>query len=113
MGVAIPKPIQPIPPVCLPFQVFGLDFIGPLQTTKLGNTYATRWVIAKPFKRMDSDTIAEFLHEEVLQQFGSPLEIDRGKAFLVDGLAKFIQHSGIHHVKTTPYHPQNNGVLGS
>ena len=48
--------------------------------------YATRWVVAKAVKTVDAATVAKFLYEDILMNYGSPFELisDRGNAFLAD-----------------------------
>ena len=72
-------PLQPIPPVALPFERIGMDFVSNLPKTKNENChiitivdYATRWTISKPVKEMTSDVVVKFLYEEVLMNHGSP-----------------------------------------
>jgi transposase InsO family protein len=119
-GVAAPSIPRPIQPVALPFERWGVDFIQNLPETKNGNRhiitaidYATRWVVAKAVKSMDADTVAEFLYEEILMNYGAPFEIitDRGSAFLSSALNQFEKLQQIKHIASTPYHPQTNGMV--
>ena len=59
-----PRPICPIPLAALPFERWGVDFVGPLPKTAFGNLfiitaidYSTRWVVAKAVPNMDSFTV--------------------------------------------------------
>ena len=77
---SLKEPLKPVPPVALPFERWGLDFIQNLPTTKKGNKhiitaidYATRWIVAKPVERMDTNTVIKFLYESILVNYGSPL----------------------------------------
>lgn len=112
-------PLEPIPPVALPFERIGLDFVSNLPKTKDGNChiitlvdYATRWTIAKAVKEMTSDVVVKFLYEEVLMNHGSPYEIitDRGSSFLSETMKQFEEMLDIRHHATSPYHPQSNGL---
>jgi transposase InsO family protein len=119
-GVYQTKPITPIPPVALPFERWGMDFMGPLPVTNSGNIYiitaidyATRWVVAKAVKSMETTVVIEFLYEEIMINYGAPHEIitDRGKSFLSAGIQEFERIHGIDHMLTAPYHPQTNGMI--
>ena len=107
-------PLQPIPPAALPFERWGIDFVQNLQKTKKGNRhiitaidYATRWVVCKAVKKMDADTLAEFLYNDILLNYGAPYEIisDRGLSLLLvvyhlmrsyNGLNTRLVHHTIH-----------------
>lgn len=113
-------PLRPVPPVALPFERWGMDFVGILPETKQGNKYiitaidyATRWVIALPVPNMNSSTVASFLYTQIVMNHGGPLEIitDRGKSFLAEGIAEYERRIGVHHIATTPHHPQTNGMV--
>ncbi len=113
-------PLRPLPPVALPFERIGIDFIQNLPTTKSGNNhiitaidYATRWIVAKPVKEMTSDSAVKFLYNDILMNFGCPFEIisDRGSAFLSSAVKQFEELQDIRHFASTPYHPQTNGMV--
>jgi hypothetical protein len=89
-------PLQPIPPAALPFERWGIDFVQNLQKTKKGNRhimtaidYATRWVVCKAVKKLDADTLAEFLYNDILLNYGAPYEIisDRGSSLLAGSIS--------------------------
>jgi len=113
-------PLRPIPPVALPFERVGIDFIQNLQPTKSGNQhiitlidYATRWVVARAVPRMNADTVVKFLYEDILMNYGCPFEIisDRGSAFMSETMEQFKELQDIKHLASTPYHPQTNGMV--
>jgi hypothetical protein len=115
-----PKHVVPIPPVPLPFERWGVDFIQDLPTTLSGNKhivtaidYATRWVVAKAVPNRDKETVIKFLYNDILVNYMAPFEIltDRGNAFLSDAVEEFEKKHGIRHKRTTPYHPQTNGMV--
>jgi hypothetical protein len=67
--------------VAQPFERWGIDFVQDLPRTKAGNQhiitaidYATRWVVAKAVSNRDSDTVAEFLYD-IMINYGAPFEI--------------------------------------
>lgn len=115
-----PAPISPISPTSLPFERWGIDFVGPLPSSRAGNRYlitaidyTTRWPIAVPVKDMSSPTVVSFLYNQILMQFGAPYELisDRAKNFLEGALPLYENMLRIHHLKTTSYHPQTNGMV--
>jgi hypothetical protein len=112
--------IRPIPPVALPFERWGLDFIQNLPETKSGNKhiitaidYATRWAIAKAVPEMTKESVIKFLYEDIIVNYGVPLEIitDRGSSFLSEAVEDYIVKVGISHLASAPYHPETNGMV--
>ena len=113
-------PLQPITPAALPFERWGVDFVQNLQKTKKGNRliitaidYATRWVVCKAVKKMDADTLAEFLYNDILLNYGAPYEIisDRGSSLLAGSMRSYEELQRIKHKASSPYHPQTNGMV--
>jgi transposase InsO family protein len=112
-------PVQPLPPVAIPFERWALDFVGPLTVTAQGNRYiltaidyATRWVVCKAVPEADAETVKKFLYD-LMVDYGSPSEVltDRGKAFLAKGVQDFMSANRIMKLTTAPYHPQTNGMV--
>jgi hypothetical protein len=112
-------PVRPIPPVGIPFERWGLDFVQNLPLTESGNKhiitaidYATRWPVAKAVPKMDTETVLSFLYELVMN-YGTPLEIitDRGKSLLAEAVDEYEKRNLIKHHASTPYHPQTNGMV--
>ena len=97
----------------------GIDFVGPLPHTKQGNQYLlvateylTKWVEVKATARVDADTVAKFILEEIISQHGCPHELilDQGTHFLNQMIAILLKKMGIKHQLASPYHPQTNGL---
>ena len=118
------NPIEPlkgtIEPPKDPFQLIGIDYSGPFPTTPQGNKYVlsitnyfTRWVIAIPLPNQTAKTTAEALYEHYICIYGVPSKIlsDQGPHFNNRLIAAFTHILGCHHIKSTPYHPQTNGVI--
>ena len=114
---------KPEPAIRIPvekvFERFALDFVGPLPTTTSGNSYIivatealTRWPIARAVPSADADEAAKFFYEEIVLQFGPPDTIltDRGTHFLNLTMERITEHLETHHLRTTAYHPQANGM---
>ena len=74
--------------------------------------YLTKWAEAKVIKAADAKQTAIFLHENIISRFGCPkiLVSDRGSHFLNEAIEELTKLFQINHRKTTPYHPQTNGL---
>ena len=103
-----------------PWQVVSLDLVGPFPTTARGHTiilvflnYFTRWRDAIPAQNDSAETIAEILEERIFCYFGIPerLHTDQGAQFESKLMAELCALWGISKSRTTPYHPQSNGVV--
>ena len=112
-------PLIPLPIVGEPFKRIAMDIIGPLPKSRSGNRfilvicdYATRYPEAIPLKRIDAEHIAEEL-VQVFARVGMPQEIltDQGSNFTSQLLAELYQLLHIHPIRTTPYHPQTDGLV--
>jgi hypothetical protein len=100
------------------FEMFGIDFVGPLPVSEKGNKYilviteyVTKWAIAIAVQRDDAQTVAHNLFRHVICVFVCPgiLECDRGTHFInqtMDFLCRMVNTT----LKpSTSYHPQTNG----
>lgn len=72
----------------------------------------SKWVEAAPLKAKNPADIAQFILDNIITRYGyfRRLKSDRGTEFLKEvkhELARF----KIHHVKTSSYHPEANGVV--
>jgi transposase InsO family protein len=112
-------PLQPLPTMEEPFKRIAIDIVGPLRRTKKGSKYiltmmdfATRYPEAIPLRRIDATTVAEALCE-VFARLGLPEEIlsDQGSNFTSNLMKRVTELLQIHHLKTSPYHPQTDGML--
>lgn len=101
------------------FQRFGMDFLGPLPTSRLGNSYIlvateylTKWPIAKAVVAADAVTVAKFIYEEIIICFGCPEIIltDQGLHFRNNFIAELMSLLKVKHKFSSPYHPQTNGL---
>ena len=104
-----------------PFRAISIDLYTPGVVSPDGYRYVltvvcmcTRWVVFLPLKTKYSAEIISVLSRSWFHVHGLPEIImsDRGKEFLrvVTAVCEILQ---IHHIKTTPYHPQSNGLCES
>ena len=103
-----------------PTQVMAVDLLGPLLESNNGNSYVvvvgdyySKWMEALPVPNQEAPTVAEKLIDEVLLRFSPPeqLHTDQGRQFesvLIAEVCKLLQ---IQKTKTTPYHPQCDGLV--
>ena len=115
---------MPLQPQILiePFEKWALDFISPIHPPSQGKKYilvctdyVTKWVEAKPLARATENTVVNFLFEEIFVIFGVPREIvtDQGAHFTSKLVQEIVAKYKIKHIKSTPYHPQDNGQVES
>ncbi|KAL2102386.1 hypothetical protein ACEWY4_001554 [Coilia grayii] len=116
---AKPSPLQPLPIIGIPFQRIGMDIVGPLEKTRSGHRfilvicdYATRYPEAFPLRKITAGAVARALLQ-LISRVGIPHEVltDQGTAFLSKTLKQVYSLLGIKGVRTTPYHPQTDGLV--
>lgn len=112
-------PLMPLPAVDQPWRRVAIDIVGPLERSHTGNKYiltimdfSTRYPEAVPLKKTDADTVADALCQ-TFSRFGLPDELlsDRGSNFLSKVVTALLDMLKIVHLRTSPYHPQSNGML--
>jgi len=117
-----PKKAQDIYPLVAtrPFQIIGIDHVGPLHTTKKGNQhiivaqdYFTKWPIAQPTQTTNTDEALDFVQNHIITIFGVPEQIitDKGTAFTSAQWQRTMKKWGINHTPTTAANPQANGQV--
>ena len=96
-----------------------MDVFGPLNRTKAGNKYilvlmdyATKWPEAFALRNVTAETIINCLIE-VTARIGVPQELltDNGSNFMSKVMKKYCSMTGIKQIRTSPYHPQTNGMV--
>jgi transposase InsO family protein len=102
-----------------PFKKWGMDFVGPLPRTAGGYQYlvtaidyGTAWACAIPLKKQSAKAAIEMV-KSIILQFGVPEEIttDNGPEFDSYKFINFLKINLIQHNRTSPYHPQSNGLV--
>jgi transposase InsO family protein len=99
------------------FDCWGIDFVGPFPSSfsneyiLVAIDYVSKWVEAIASPKADAKTVIKFLKKNIYSRFGVPrvLISDGGSHFCNTPLEKVLQHYGVKHKVTTPYHPQVNG----
>ncbi|UYV83322.1 K02A2.6-like, partial [Cordylochernes scorpioides] len=111
--------LQPIPPANFPFERIGIDFDGPLPSTKnrkkliiVLTDYYTRYAETRAVSEATVKEVSKFLVEDIFLRHGAPqyLISDRGSQFTSNLIKEVMKTCKIEHCFTTSYHPQTNGL---
>ncbi|KAL5515899.1 hypothetical protein EMCRGX_G001144 [Ephydatia muelleri] len=114
---AQPVPLVPLPIMSEPFSRIAMEIVGPLPRSSKGHKYilvicdyATRYPEAVPLRTCDA--VAEELGK-LFSRVGIPREIltDQGTNFTSQLLAELYRLLNVHSIRTTPYHPQTDGLV--
>src|SRR5579859_4055106 len=101
------------------FDLWEMDFVGPLVTTKKGNKYlitaidyATSKAFAIPLQERSAAAAVRLL-ERIVYDCGSPRQVitDNGEEFRGSEFQAAVKRHGIKYSHTTPGHPQSNGKV--
>ena len=118
-GRKIRAPLIPLPVIDESFHRIAMDIVGPLPRSRAGNKYilvicdyATRYPEAIPLRSTDAGHVAEELLK-VFARVGVPKEIltDQGSNFTSNLLAEVYRLLHIQPIRTSPYHPQTDGLV--
>ncbi|UYV64486.1 hypothetical protein LAZ67_3000928, partial [Cordylochernes scorpioides] len=111
--------LQPIPPANYPFERIGIDFVGPLPSTKrrrkwiiVLTDYYTKYAETKAVSEATVKEVSTFLIEHIILRHGAPrfLISDRGSQFTSNLMKEEMKMCKVKHCFTTSYHPQTNGL---
>ena len=112
-------PPQPIPMPTGRFHTVHIDIVGPLVPSR-GCQYLltcidrfTRWAEAIPIPDMTAETTAHHFLAGWVARFGAPQVIitDQGTQFESRAWSALLDFLGTTRHRTTPYHPQSNGMI--
>nr|GEZ81665.1 reverse transcriptase domain-containing protein [Tanacetum cinerariifolium] len=104
--------------VCEIFDVWGIDFMGPLPSSK-GNKYIlvtvdylSKWVEAKALPTNDARVVVKFL-KSLFSRFETPKAIisDKGTHFCNDQFSRVMLKYGVTHHLSTAYQSQTSGQV--
>ena len=103
-----------------PWQKVAVDLVGPMPETARGNRWIlvlvdhfTRWQDALAIPDATAPVVAAALDERVFCYMGLPEQIhtDQGAQFESQLMTELCQLWGVDKTRTTPYHPQANGMV--
>jgi transposase InsO family protein len=101
---------------------WAIDFVGPINPPGkhtraryiiTATEYLTRWAEARVVKDCSATTVACFIFDDIITRFGCPkiLMSDQGTHFINKIVEASIEKFAVHHQKSMPYHPQENGTV--
>jgi len=102
------------------FERWGVDIVGPLPLSARKNKYVivamdyfSRWPEAKALKVANAETTTQFIYERIICRYGTPsiIQSDQGTNFVNKVIAQLTEKFRIRHKKSSPYHPQSNGLV--
>ena len=104
--------MSPIDPPERPFEMMGVDILGPLTQTINGNKYivvftdyVTRWPEAFAIKNMEAKTIAKVFVNEIVSRHSAPkvLLSDQGKQFMSKLVKEICLYLNTNKINTTAH----------
>ena len=102
-----------------PFEMVGVDIVGPFPRSNSGKLYIivavdymTKYAITKPIRKANAMEVSKFFVNEIVSKHGAPTKIlsDRGTPFLSKVSSSVFSLMGTKHLKTTAYKPSTNGL---
>jgi transposase InsO family protein len=97
-----------------------IGIMGSLPVSKNGNKYLlvkmdyfSKWPEVYPLPNQEARTVATVLVREFFCRFDIPMELhsDQGRNFESELMKEVCAILGIHKTRTTPYHPQSDGMV--
>lgn len=109
--------LQPVP-VTRPGQIWGIDFMGPLDSSASGARYIlvaidrfTKFAVAVPMRTMESEETVQALTDKVFCTWGVPesLSCDQGGTFKGRVFREACKRLGVRIAWASAFHPEANG----
>ena len=103
-----------------PFEIIGMDILGPLSQTEEGYAYIlvcvdlyTSWVEAAPLKGITTAEICQQFFRLIIARHGCPetLITDQGRQLVSNQFKKLCNQLSIKHYVASAYHHQTNGKV--
>lgn len=97
-----------------------VDILGPFPRTPRGHRYVvvamdyfTKWPEGVAVPDQEAATVCEVLIDGIFSRFGVPAELhsDQGRNFEAKLFMEMCKQLGIHKTRTTPLHPQSDGLV--
>ncbi|GKU97768.1 hypothetical protein SLEP1_g10860 [Rubroshorea leprosula] len=102
-----------------PFRGWAIDLIGKVYPPSskghsfiiVATDYFTKWVEAKPMKKVDQYDVIKFIKEDIIHRFGllETITTDQGTVFVSHQVEAFAKEMGFHLLNSTPHYAQANG----
>lgn len=96
----------------------GIDVLGPFPHTDKGNRYIltamdyfTKWPEAYSLLNQEAETIVDALVEGMFSRLPEFIHTDQGRNFESRVFAAMCEKLGYHKTRTTPLHPQSDGLV--
>ena len=75
--------------------------------------YFTKWTKVFPIRDQEATTVTDIMVKEIVSRYGVPLVLhaDQGRNFEYTVIAEMCRLLGIEKIRTTPLHPQSDGMV--
>lgn len=103
--------------VSYPFELVGIDIVGPFKTTVRNNKYVlvcvdyfTNWIEAGPLKTLEAEETANLFYKLIITRHGCPSKIltDQGTQFTSNLMKNLCSKLNISKLQASSKHPQTN-----
>lgn len=115
-----PGPLHPVPPPSSPFEIVGVDLLGPFPRSASANRWVivcvdhlTRYAETAAIPTATAFHVSQFMLRHIILRHGPPRVVisDRGRQFVADVVEEILRLSASQFRHATPYHPQTNGLV--
>ena len=101
-----------------PWEIVGVDLMGPLPKSYGGNEYLlvavdhySKWVEVFPLRKATGKAVACLIVRQLFSRYGAPKRLlsDNGSQFTCKAMEAVCAEWGVEQIFISPYHPQSNG----